>query len=307
MSTARRKVGYYNLVFCKDIEDGKKFFDEDIFLKFLEYINSLDQKQKMQNNRSQKKVIKFDSAIKSKITFNEDIKKTEYISYKALFKSCKYEHVPKLMDSDTGNEREGDKKQTEGEVEKTHLYLTVKKDEVMVIAEERKSGVSMKAITSYLNKMFRKYCKNIKIKKDCSIVCGLVQNEDFIKTLENMERVIAAELYIDKKILGSESLNLLNRQDRNLRRDVMISMKSKNSMSLGKHNLKELYNQIIGKGSKITKIRIYGKDDNKKDISIDSEIMKRADYINAQLDSKGIVITSSIFAEMEDSMKCEKI
>ena len=276
----------------------------------MKYLDTLNKEQKLKNNRSRKKVIKFDSALPNKIVFDEDKEKKqkrEYDSYKVLFKSCKYEHVPKLMDSDTGDERDGDKKQKEGEVEKTHLYFAVAEDEVKVIAEERKSGVSMNAITSYLNTMFKSYHKYKNIKKEYSIICGLVQNVDFITTLENMDRVIAAELYVDKKLLGSESLNILDRNDKNLRRDIMISMKSKKNMSLGKHNFKNLYNKVIGSSSEITKIRIYGKNDDKKDVLLDSTIMKRADYVNAELDSKGIVISSSIFSEMEENMKCERI
>lgn len=307
MSTTKRKIGYYNLVFCKDNGDGNKFFNSKVFVDFMKYLNSLNKEKKLNKNRKTKKVMKFDSAILSSIEFDEDEEKQKYISYKVLFKSCKYEHVPALMDSDTGDERKGDKKQNEGEVEKTHLYFTVVADEVKIIAEERKNGVSMNAIISYLNKMFRDYHKFNKRKKEYSIIYGLVQNTDFINTLDNMERVVAAELYMDKKILGSEAYNLLDREDKNIRRDIMISMKSKKSTSLGKHNLKELYKKIIGNGSEIHKIRIYGKNDNKKDIFLDSTIMKRADYLDADLDSSGIVISSSIFREMEENMKCEKI
>lgn len=307
MSTVNRKVGYYNFVFCKNSDDGSKFFNNKIFIDFMKYLNLTSREQRLKKNNSTKKAIIFDSAIKSDIIFNDDNEKEKFISYKVLFKSCKFQHVPALMDSDTGEERLSDKKPNEGEVEKTHLYLVVTKEEVKVISEERRSGVSINAIIDYLDKMLKSYYKSKKTKKDFSLIYGLVQNTDFIKTLRNMERVVAAELYIDKKILGSEAYTLLDRNDDNLRRDIIISMKSKKSTSLGRHNFIELYKRLTGSGSEVHKIRIYGKNDNNKDIFLDSTIMKRISHIEAELDSKGIVISNSIFREMEEIMKCEKI
>lgn len=58
-------------------------------------------------------------------------------------------------------------------------------------------------------------------------------------------------------------------------------------------------------GTKVTRIRLRGKDVNQMSVVIDSLNAKRKDEVYVELDQSGIVISSSLFAKMEEAIMVE--
>jgi hypothetical protein len=65
-----------------------------------------------------------------------------------------------------------------------------------------------------------------------------------------------------------------------------------------KRNLRRIYHQVIGEETEITRIRIYGSDEQNMSIKLDSDFMKRLEYVQAELLDNGIVNSNSILERM---------
>ncbi|MGG4549393.1 hypothetical protein ABER02_16650 [Rossellomorea marisflavi] len=285
MSTVDRKIGFYNFIYRRHIT-SEEYFDKQHFLNFMRDLESLD--YIMDVNKIHK-AISIEWMNISQINYQDVIE--------LVFKSCKYNHSPDYMSSVDGSVRPSSKELFEGEKELTHLCIKVTSVEAEVILEERRSGVTINEIIKYFKKCMREYNTNNQIPKNFSLEYGIVPSDDFITSLNGMTRVKVAEIYKHKRILGSEALNLLNREDLSMKEDIMITMKAKKGESLGKTFIKRAY-QIIGEDVETKRIRVYGNDEENKGIKLDSEMMKRLDFIKAELHQNGVVNSHSIFDKM---------
>ncbi|MEA4834976.1 MAG: hypothetical protein VB133_07575 [Anaeromusa sp.] len=290
MSTEDRKIGFYNFEFQKY---GKEccFFDKEVLKQLLLYIDGLTGNDKTIRNEKYKKATSIET-----ISINDT--KGGYL-VKIIFKSCKYNHNPKYMSSIDGSERNSNKNSNEGDKEKTHLCMRISGLEAKVMLEERRSGVTIVGIVHYLNINLRAYLKMINQKVNYKIIFGIIPTRNFVVELEAMRGVKVAEVFTYKKILGSEGLNLLEREDSSLKDDIVFTLKSNPRTSLLKRNLKNMYESIASsEESNISRVRIYGYDSSNNPIKLDSKILQKMDYIKAELDDDGTVNTSSIFAKM---------
>lgn len=318
MSTSDRKIGFYNFVFKypwkKDF-----FFNKEEFVGLLEYITAMPDDQKLVRREDENKAISLDqcdfeecTSVEEQIALQEgaaaleeeDIHDDEHKSIygaKILFKSCKYNHKADLMSSIDGSERESNKKIFEGEKEKTHVYILFEDVEAKVILEERKNGISIGALVRYLNKWLEVYLKSKSHDKKgiYKLHYGAIPSSSFLDNLKNMHSITLAEIYTHKKILGSEALNMLNREDTGMKDEIKMELRAHRKGSLLKSNLSALYESIVGEEKKISRIRVYGKIDNMP-IKLDSDFIRKYEYINTELDINGIVDTEDIFQKMKN-------
>ena len=204
MSTESRKLTFYNFQF-KKFRKSILYFDNKQFKNLIDFILSKNEVERLDKKDSENKAISLELCDYDKISEKE-------IIAKVVFKSCKYNHSPNYMSSIDGSERKSGKKNYEGEKEKTHIYIKAKSDEAMVLLEERRSGVSIGKIVKYLNKWLKKYFEETNTKNDYKIIYGLYPSKSFIEYLNGMKTINIAELYTHKKILGSETMNLLDRE-----------------------------------------------------------------------------------------------
>ena len=69
--------------------------------------------------------------------------------------------------------------------------------------------------------------------------------------------------------------------------------------------MRDAYIKMATAGTKVTRIRLRGKDVNQMSVVIDSLNAKRKDEVYVELDQSGIVISSSLFAKMEEAIMVE--
>lgn len=291
MSVARRKIGFYSLYFTMRGGDDQ-YFDFELFQSVLGFIHSLNPSDKINIREKNNKA----EVIESFECYN----KQGLNLAKIIFKSCKYKHSPSLMSSIDGTERASNKGLHEGDKESTHILGNFTGSELMIILEERRAGISVGEIIKYLNKYIELY-RGVENLPYFRIEYAIVPDDNFIQNLNNLERAFQADIYTHKRLLGSEGMNVMGRSDILMRDEVVVTVKAERGESLLKRNLKGIYNSLRTEGSEVTRIRIHGKDDNKTNILLDSNIIKRTEYVDATLnEERGTVDAYSFFVKLEE-------
>lgn len=286
MSTVDRKIAFYNFEY-KAYRTYQKYFNKEHFIEVMNNLSSIN--HIMDISRSNK-AVSIERVFYELIDF-QDV-------FKVTLKSCKYNHSPDYMSSIDGSIRDTDKKIYEGEKEITHLCINVKNVEAEVILEERRSGVTINEVTNFLNQCMRLYNGQTETPNNYKLIYGLVPSVDFLTSLETMQEVKVAEIYEHKRILGSETMGLLDREDHSMKDEVIIKINAKRGESLLKRNFGRIYEQIVGEETEVTRIRIYGNDESNMSIKLDSDVMKRLEYVKADLDDNGVVNSNDVLEKM---------
>ncbi len=290
-NTRKRNVEYYTLV--KKIwrqEDVFRSFEEIVeLLKFIKRKPILNRIYDFKDNKSG-----FLASYSSE-TIND------CLFIKGFFKSATKNFRPNLLDTDNGTERPSPKKLKEGDKEKTHFTIKIdlasEDKEVFVIIEKNGHGVTINNIVSYLT-----YFNNQKLvlddkKRSYSIMRQIIAREDFFEALQQMQRVRIAELYMDKSLIGSDALNFSDRLI-SAKRDVVVTVTAERDFSLSEFGF-DCVQKLQGRNSKLSKIRIYGKDENGHELMIDSSFMGKKTEITVDVNGDtGEVATPSIYAEL---------
>ena len=288
MSIQKRKLSYYGIDFLSG-EDH--CFDSHIFCEFLSYLDSLSASKKLFNDTKTNKAV-------SLASIYDETKEGIHL-YKIVFKSCKYNHSPDYMSSADGTERASDKKLYEGDKELTHMCMRIGGDEAYTVFEDRKNGVSIGGVITYFNRHFKSYLQSRNLNDKSILWAGAVPPDDFLTALSNSKRVSIADIFVDKAVLGSGYLNLME-TDATSQENLVMTLKSKYKQSLPKHAIQSAYRKIATGGDVIKRIRLYGKDINGMNTVIDSLNQKKTDEVIVDLMPNGTVDTYSIFSKMEE-------
>lgn len=124
----------------------------------------------------------------------------------------------------------------------------------------------------------------------------MIPRDDFKEVLDNMKRVICASIYIEKQILGSDTLNFSNMTD-NIQEDIIIEVKSKRGESI-KHAVYDFLAKCGG-NSKIKKIQGKRSFTHKSESVIDTSFILKKEYIEAQQnEDTGEINTSYMFSQL---------
>lgn len=288
MSTQKRKLSYFGIDF---LSGENHRFDPALFCDFLAYLDALSTQDKLFNDEKTKKAVAVDQML------NET--KSGLHLYKIVFKSCKYNHSPNYMSSRDGSERISDKRLDEGDKELTHMCMRIDGHEAYTIFEERRNGVTIGGVISYFNRHLKDFLHARGITDDFYLWAGVVPPDDFITALSNATRISAADIYVDKAVLGSGYLNLME-LDASSQNDLVMTLKTVPRQSLPKRAMQGLFRRISTEGTVVNRIRLYGKDINGMNTMIDSLHQKKVDEVSVNLLQNGVVDTYSIFAKIEE-------
>ena len=288
MSVQKRKLSYWGIEFASG---DTHYFDPQLFCRFLEYVNGLAEGDKLFRDEKNNKAVALSS-------IRDETKQGLHL-YKIIFKSCKYNHSPDYMSSTDGSERPTDKRLDEGDKELTHMCMRIDGNEAYTIFEERRNGVTMGGVIKYFNKLLHTFLSQEGIEDNFYLWASIIPPDDFLTALDTADRISVAQLFVEKRVLGSGYLNLMD-VDANSQNDLLMTLKSKPRQSLPKRALKQAFLSIATEGTEINRIRLYGKDINKMNITIDSLGGKRIEEVTVDLTPNGIVDSYSIFAKIEE-------
>lgn len=286
MSIQKRKIGFYSIR-VKDIKNRDNCLDPTRLRPVIDYIDSLQRSDRLYDIPSSNKfhILNFISPTSPKLD-----------SQNFIFVSAKYNHRPPLINKETAQERDNPKELIEGEQENTHLALKFFKDEIVLIMEERKAGISINTVISYLTQYSMKYYNN---KLDFKIEWLIIPKGDFLHELKKLERVKFGNIYTDKQLLGSEYLNYSGSTEQ-VDEDLYITIKAKRKGSI-KSVIESFFSKLSANSSRIKKIRVCGYTKEGNQIMLDTEIIKKIEYVNAELNkTTGIVDSDDLFKKFAE-------
>lgn len=286
MSVRERKISFLSIEF----EEGEeRSFDPEVFERLLLYIDGLAGGDRIFKDDKSKKAVD----IQSIRIYEKDERKYAQI----VFKSCKYNHSPNYMSSIDGTERPTTKDLTEGEKELTHMCMRLDEEEAFTVFEERKSGVSIGSVLKYLNKNLMKLRHEEDSQDTKQLSYGIVPSENFLESLSHVSRVSEAELYVKRRVIGNGFLDITELNEES-REDVMITVKSRPRRNIGIAAIRGAFRRMAAEESVLSRIRVYGKGEDNKNLVLDTDMAKRQEEISVELSEDGTVDSISILEKM---------
>ncbi|MBI5645606.1 MAG: hypothetical protein HY962_01635 [Ignavibacteriae bacterium] len=216
--------------------------------------------------------------------------------WKGVFVSGKHSHRPPLVNRKTGSERPNPKTLDESEKELTHFALAFFNDEIGLLLEERRSGVSVDDITYYLNWAVGVYYGVNQINCDWKIVSMSVPSQGFINEINKMKRVSSATLFVSKDLLSSQFLRFSKRTE-----SVAEELELKVPSKLRK-DIKQLAVDMARAHKKklVARLRVSGTSRAGSTIILDTGKLRQKDYIKTEVDeTTGIVKSEPLLNTME--------
>lgn len=286
---AKRKISY-NYLFLKMGEFEQPI--ENALSTILNYIISkekVDRKQDVNNE---------------KIAFLDNINydtTSEYHTMQILFKSAKHSYRAPLLDKNTVESRENPKTMSEGEQMKTHVLVKFKDGDAIIFLETGSNMLTCGNIVNYLNQALLSYNSQFR-EDDEQRLLGkfsfeMIARDDFQEILQGMDRVLCAEIFIDKSVLGSEVLNFSNSAEQ-VKENILLTIKAERKKSI-KETLYDIINKYNSAQSKIRRIRITGKNTNGNASIIDTDFIVKKEFIEVQQDSDtGEYISANVFSQL---------
>jgi len=289
MSTTKRKIGVYSVKTLLKKENNKS---EPLssFVNVLKYINTLDKVNRILDMKKEHKI----HLLKS-VTFKNNSKIINLI-----FESAKYNHCPDLIDRLTAEERKNPKSLEEGEREKTHvaMYVDDENEEIIVLLEERRSGIPKKKIEEYLMSYASKYYSDQDKTVPFTMIWAIIPSGSFSETLKRFQRITEVKLCADKKILGSEFLNYSEKIEK-VRMDIDIILKPNSRDTLAPQLVSDFLKKRKITNASLHNVRVLGLTDEGNELILDTDIMKRIEYVNVTLNKlTGEVSSAKIFEEL---------
>lgn len=286
---AKRKISY-NYLFLKMGEFEQPI--ENALSTILNYIISkekVDRKQAVNNE---------------KIAFLDNINydtTSEYHTMQILFKSAKHSYRAPLLDKNTVESIENPKTMSEGEQMKTHVLVKFKDGDAIIFLETGSNMLTCGNIVNYLNQALLSYNSQFR-EDDEQRLLGefsfeMIARDDFQEILQGMDRVLCAEIFIDKSVLGSEVLNFSNSAEQ-VKENILLTIKAERKKSI-KETLYDIIDKYNGAQSKIRRVRITGKNTNGNASIIGTDFIVKKEFIEVQQDSDtGEYISANVFSQL---------
>jgi hypothetical protein len=218
---------------------------------------------------------------------------------KVVFLSATHKYRAPLLDRHSGDQRDNPKLITEGERIKTHIVMKFVENEVLMVVEQGVGTIKIQQIVNYLNSLAHKFHASLGTERSYSLTFDIIAKDNFIEELNSLTRVIEGELFVDKQILGSDALNYSNRIEP-VKHNVKLIIKAERGLSIT-NALTDAFNNFNGGHSQIHKIRVRGKNDQDNDVLIDTDIIAKTEYVEAELNQlTGEVNSDQIFEQMRN-------
>jgi hypothetical protein len=274
-----RKIGFYYFT----VNDAEMDL-HDCFvntLNVIEQLSNLDRKRTIVGNKF--------GYLDTIASFNNNRR------HQLVFKSATNNFRPPLLDKDTVNERDSPKSITEGETHKTHLVSKMVNGDLIVILESYRDGLTIRQVVNYLNSF------SSDIENPYHFHAEMILKDDFLEELNGLERVVSAEIYVDKQLLGSETLNFSERINP-VKHEVVLSVKALNRDNIVDF-ARDLYGKFTGGRQEIRRIRLKGKSEDNSVVILNTDRIERQEYVHPGIDGNtGEIITDELLEAMEGIM-----
>lgn len=282
MATKQRKLGFYYLTLVSG-----NITTENALNQTLNYIDNLSKVERSRTIKSPK--FGFLDSINSN---NQNTR------HKIIFKSASHSFRPPLVHKDTIEERESPKSMEEGETQKTHLITKAINGDVIILLEKHKSGLNINQIKNYLNY----FAMFIGVDEELKFDYETISKDDFLEEIDNLSRVVSADVYVDKQLLGSEVLNYSERIN-TVKHQVIVSVKAKNRDTISDFT-RDVFARLNSGQNSIQRIRVVGRNNDNNVVKINTDFIERQEYVRPNINLvTGEIRTSDLFSEMESVLQ----
>lgn len=276
MARKKRKIGFYYITVNDAAMDLQTCF-----------VNTLSIVNQLPNTDRRRTIIgsKF-GYLDSISSFNNNIR------HQLIFKSATNNFRPPLLDRNTVNERDSPKTINEGETHKTHVVTKSINGDLIMIVETSRDGLSIRQIINYLNSFSRT------IANPYHFHAEMIIKDDFLEELNGLNRVVSAEIHVDKQMLGSDALNYSERINP-VKHEIVVSVKAKNRDNIADF-ARDVYGSFTGGNQEIRRIRLTGKSDDNNVVVLNTDRIERQEYVNPEIDdTTGEILSDQLLEEME--------
>lgn len=182
----------------------------------------------------------------------------------------------------------------EGETQKTHLITKAINGDLIIILEKHQAGMTIQQIKSYLN-FFASF---LEVETQISFDFETIAKDNFLEEIESLSRVVSADVYVDKQLLGSEVLDYSERTS-TVKHEVVVSVKAKNRDSISDF-ARDVYAKLNSGQNSIQRLRVVGRNNENNIVKINTDFIERQEYVNPTVNQvTGEIRTSDLFNEME--------
>lgn len=218
--------------------------------------------------------------------------------YFGVMESARSSFRPKLIDKTSGSKRLNPRGLSEGDIERTHFLVGVFPNEVKLFIEFNHSGVRVNSFVNYLKLFVKAYSKKInKQPCDYSILHIEVAPISFMTQLESALKASSVEMFIDKRILGSNFLRFSERTVA-VRRDVVLTVNSKRNEDI-KTLAMDLFAAFNDTEKGISRIRVRAKNPDNHDVMIDTQAFCMKSVFNVDVnEDTGELNSNQVFQQL---------
>ena len=129
-----------------------------------------------------------------------------------------------------------------------------------------------------------------------------IMMNSFLTEVERLSRTTLAEVYFDKKLLGSDALNFSNRTV-SLKKDIVLTAKASPKESITEVGI-DFWNKMQHSDSPISRVRIKGVDENENSVLLDTSLLCRQEFVTVNLDSEtGEVNSTQLLLRLQKMAK----
>ncbi len=260
----------------KDSTDNSVYDIDQItesFSKMLSFVVGKDLPERSKNNTASEKVVWLDSYT--------DLKNG---NFDVIFKSAKYNHVRNEIDTKTMKEHGTRKQPEDGDEEKTHLCIRLKKGNhrFLAVHESNHYGISINCIVDYLNTQFIRYNEETDDKFHYTLSHEIMPGDDFLASLKNAKTITALRLIVSKEDIKDDFMKFAGRDDIN--DEVEICLKRPKGAKKFPENLIKAYYEDLQSNNKIKKISVKGTRSTGQ-FEADTDLIKMKHFLTVKAES----------------------
>ena len=129
-----------------------------------------------------------------------------------------------------------------------------------------------------------------------------IAKDNFLEEIENLSRVVSADVYVDKQLLGSEVLDYSERTS-TVKHEVVVSVKAKNRDTISDF-ARDVYAKLNSGQNSIQRLRVVGRNNENNVVKLNTDFIERQEYVRPNINQvTGEIRTSDLFNEMESVLQ----
>lgn len=212
-----------------------------------------------------------------------------------IFKSATHSYRPPLTNRENLAERSNPKAFTEGDTDKTHIVMKVlNNNDVIFVLEKFKNSITINQFIKYLNVKGREMDEPERFKFKYDVIL----KDDFLEEITSLDRVVSADLFIDKQILGGAAMNYSGRTS-TIQNEIVLGIKASRRESI-KNYVEDTIAKFNGGETQIRRIRVTGRNSDNNEVSFSTDYIEKKEYVFVDFNTDtGVCDSSSVIAEME--------